>query len=152
MIGQMTALLKREIWEHRSIYVTPVAIASIVTLGTLAALIFAGGFAKELDLAIFGATNLAGDAERRVVLTGFFIGTSWLFLFAAGVLTIFLHARFAVRRAQGQKHPVLAVAADHRRGGGTGQTRDRVAGHSSLYGCCGHCDPYRQPDRHKHLG
>jgi ABC-2 type transport system permease protein len=96
----MTALLKREIWEHRSIYVTPVAIASIVTLGTLAALIFAGGFAKELDLAIFGATNLAGDAERRVVLTGFFIGTSWLFLFAAGVLTIFytLDSLYAERK------------------------------------------------------
>ena len=100
MIGHMTALLKREIWEHRSIYVTPAAIASIVTLGTLAALMFAGGFAKELDLAIFGATNLAGDAERKVVLTGFFIGTSWLFLFAAGVLTIFytLDSLYAERK------------------------------------------------------
>ena len=100
MIGQLTALLKREIWEHRSIYVTPLAIASIVTLGTLAALVFAGGFAKELDLAIFGATNLAGDAERKVVLTGFFIGTSWLFLFAAGVLTIFytLDSLYAERK------------------------------------------------------
>jgi ABC-2 type transport system permease protein len=100
MIRHMTALLKREIWEHRSIYVTPVAIASIVTLGTLAALMFAGGFAKELDIAIFGATNLAGDAERKVVLTGFFIGTSWLFLFAAGVLTIFytLDSLYAERK------------------------------------------------------
>jgi ABC-2 type transport system permease protein len=100
MIGHLTALLKREIWEHRSIYVTPVAIASIVTLGTLAALMFAGGFAKELDIAIFGATNLAGDAERKVVLTGFFIGTSWLFLFAAGVLTIFytLDSLYAERK------------------------------------------------------
>jgi len=100
MIGQLLALLKREIWEHRSIYVTPVAIASIVTLGTLAALVFAGGFARELDLAIFGATNLAGDAERKVVLTGFFIGTSWLFLFAAGVLTIFytLDSLYAERK------------------------------------------------------
>ena len=100
MIGQQVALLKREIWEHRSIYVTPLAIASIVTLGTLAALVFAGGFAKELDLAIFGATNLAGDAERKVVLTGFFVGTSWLFLFAAGVLTIFytLDSLYAERK------------------------------------------------------
>ena len=100
MIGQQLALLQREIWEHRSIYVTPLAIASIVTLGALAALVFAGGFAKELDLAIFGATNLAGDAERKVVLTGFFIGTSWLFLFAAGVLTIFytLDSLYAERK------------------------------------------------------
>lgn len=88
MIHQL-ALLKREVWEHRSIYVTPLAITSIVTLGTLAMLMFAGGFAKELDVAIFGATNIAGDAERKVALTGFFVGTSWVFLLAAMVLTVF---------------------------------------------------------------
>ncbi len=89
MIGSQLALVKREIWEHRSIYVTPLAIASIVTLGTLAMLMFAGGFAKELDVAIFGASNIASGAERQVALTGFFVGTSWAFLFAAMVLTIF---------------------------------------------------------------
>ena len=79
---------------------TPVAIASIVTLGTLAMLMFAGGFAKELDVAIFGATNIAGDAERKVALTGFFVGTSWLFLFAAMVLTVFytLDSLYAERK------------------------------------------------------
>ena len=100
MIGNQLALLKREVWEHRSIYITPLAIASIVTLGTLAMLMFAGGFAKELDIAIFGAQNLAGDAERQVALTGFFVGTSWVFLFAAMVLTIFytLDSLYAERK------------------------------------------------------
>lgn len=99
-MGQLLALLKREVWEHRSIYVTPAAIASIVTLGTLAMLIFAGGFAKELDIAIFGATNIAGDAERKIALTGFFIGTSWLFVFGAMVLTVFytLDSLYAERK------------------------------------------------------
>jgi len=100
MISNQLALLKREVWEHRSIYVTPLAIASIVTLGTLAMLMFAGGFAKELDVAIFGAQNIAGDAERRAALTGFFIGTSGLFLLAATVLTIFytLDSLYAERK------------------------------------------------------
>lgn len=100
MIGNQIALLKREVWEHRSIYVTPLAIASIVTLGTLAMLVFAGGFAKELDVAIFGAANIAGDAERKVALTGFFVGTSWVFLLAAMVLTIFytLDSLYAERK------------------------------------------------------
>ncbi|MBT8103825.1 MAG: hypothetical protein KJO95_12700 [Gammaproteobacteria bacterium] len=89
MMGNQYALLKREVWEHRSIYVTPLAIASIVTLGTLAMLMFAGGFAKELDIAIFGATNIAGDTERQAALTGFFVGTSGVFLLAATVLTVF---------------------------------------------------------------
>jgi ABC-2 type transport system permease protein len=100
MIGNQLALVKREVWEHRAIYVTPLAIASIVTLGTLAMLMFAGGFAKELDVAIFGATNIAGYAERKVALTGFFVGTSWVFLLAAMVLTIFytLDALYAERK------------------------------------------------------
>jgi ABC-2 type transport system permease protein len=100
MIANQLALIRREIWEHRSIYVTPAAIAVIVTLGTLAMLLFAGGFAKELDVAIFGAQNLAGDAERQVALTGFFIGTSWLFLFALAILTVFytLDSLYAERK------------------------------------------------------
>jgi len=100
MIANQLALLKREVWEHRSIYITPLAIASIVTLGTLAMLLFAGGFAKELDVAIFGAQNIAGDAERQAALTGFFVGTSGVFLLAAMVLTIFytLDSLYAERK------------------------------------------------------
>ena len=89
MIRNQLALVQREIWEHRSIYVTPLAITSIVALATLAMLVFAGGFAKALDVAIFGASNIASDAERKIALTGFFVGTSWVFLFAAMVLTVF---------------------------------------------------------------
>jgi len=89
MIGHHIALLKREVWEHRSIYVTPVAIATIVTLGVLAMIVFVSGFAKELDIAIFGAQNIAGENERKAALTGFFVGTSWFFLVALGILTVF---------------------------------------------------------------
>jgi len=89
MIANQVALIKREVWEHRSLYVTPLAIASIVTLGVLAGLVFASGFASELNAAIFGAQNLAGDGERRMALTAFFLGTSWLFLIALSILVIF---------------------------------------------------------------
>ncbi|MDH3821463.1 MAG: hypothetical protein OEU59_10100, partial [Gammaproteobacteria bacterium] len=89
MINHYLALVRRELWEHRSIWVTPIAIASVVTLGTLTALVFSGKFAEELDVAIFAAQNLAGDTERRVVLTGFFFVSSQLFLLGLGVLTIF---------------------------------------------------------------
>lgn len=100
MISHQLALIKRELWEHRSIYVTPAAIATIVTLGVLAMLMFASGFAKELDVAIFGAQNLAGDAERKAALTGFFVGTSWVFLVAVMFLTVFysLDALYAERK------------------------------------------------------
>ena len=100
MINHYIALMRREFWEHRSIWVTPLAIASIVTLGTLTALMFAGEFARELDVAIFGAQNIAGDTERKAVLTGFFVGSSWLFLIALSILTIFytLDSLYAERK------------------------------------------------------
>ena len=100
MMEHYIALIKREAWERRSIWVTPLAIASVVTLGTLTALMFAGDFAKELDVAIFGAQNLAGDMERRAVLTGFFLGSSWLFLLGLSILTAFytLDSLYAERK------------------------------------------------------
>ena len=100
MIGHQLALIKRELWEHRSIYVTPAAIAVIVTLGVLAMLMLASGFGKELEMAIFGAQNIAGDAERRAALTGFFVMTSWVFLVALMFLTVFysLDSLYAERK------------------------------------------------------
>lgn len=100
MIKHQLALVKRELWEHRSIFVTPIAIGSIVTLGVLAMLVFASGFAAELDIAIFGAQNLAGDPERTAALTGFFLGTSWVFMMALAILTVFysLDSLYAERK------------------------------------------------------
>jgi len=100
MITHQLALIRREIWEHRSIYVTPMAIASIVTLGVFAMLIFASGFAAELDAVIFGATNIAGETERKAALTLYFLGTSWLFLVALAILTVFycLDSLYAERK------------------------------------------------------
>ncbi len=100
MIGHYVALIKREFWEHRSIWVTPVAIATVITLGTLTALMFAGEFADELNVVIFGAQNLAGDTERRALLTGFFVGLSPLFLLGLAILVIFyaLDSLYAERK------------------------------------------------------
>lgn len=100
MITNQLALIRREIWEHRSIYITPMAIAIIVTLGVFAMLIFASGFAAELDAVIFGATNIAGETERKAALTLYFLGTSWLFLVALAILTVFycLDSLYAERK------------------------------------------------------
>ena len=100
MIGHYVALIKRELWEHRSIFVTPIVIASVVTLGTLTALVFVGEFQNELNLAIFGAQNVAGETERKAVLTGLFLGSSWLFVLGLSVLTVFyaLDSLYAERK------------------------------------------------------
>jgi ABC-2 type transport system permease protein len=100
MINHYFALVRRELWEHRAIYVTPLVIGTIVTLGTLTALMFASEFQQELNIAIFGAQNVAGEFERRAALTAFYGGTSWLFLLGLGVLTVFyaLDALYAERK------------------------------------------------------
>jgi ABC-2 type transport system permease protein len=100
MIGHYVALIRRELWEHRSIFVTPLVIAAVVTLGTLTALVFVGEFREQLDIAIFGAQNVAGETERKAVLTGLFVGSSWLFLLGLGVLTVFyaLDSLYAERK------------------------------------------------------
>ncbi len=100
MISHYVALMKREFWEHRSIWVAPVAISSIIVLGTLTALMFAGDFAKELNVAIFGAQNVAGDGHRKAILTGFFLTSSPLFLLALGILVVFysLDSLYAERK------------------------------------------------------
>ena len=100
MISNQIPLVRRELWEHRSIFVTPIAIGTVVTLGVLTMLMFASGFAAELDVAIFGAQNLAGDAERKMALTVFFLGTSWIFIVALAFLTVFysLDSLYAERK------------------------------------------------------
>ncbi len=100
MIGHQLALIRREIWEHRSIYVTPIAIAVIVSLVSLAGMVTVSAFDKEVNMALFGASNIAGDAERQAALTVFFLGTSWVFLFALAILITFytLDSLYAERK------------------------------------------------------
>ena len=89
MIANQFALVRREIWEHRSIYIVPMVVAIIMSVTMLAVVIGASAFNKEIEAAIFGASNLVGDAERRFALTGFFAATSWIFLVALAILTVF---------------------------------------------------------------
>ena len=100
MIGHQLALIRREIWEHRAIYVTPIAIAVIVSLISLAGMVTVSAFDKEVHMALFGASNIAGDAERQAALTVFFLGTSWDFLLALAILTTFytLDSLYAERK------------------------------------------------------
>ena len=100
MIGNQLALIKREIWEHRAIYVTPIAIAVVVSLVSLAGMVTISAFDKEVNMALFGASNIAGDAEREAAMTVFFLGTSWVFLFGLAILTTFytLDSLYAERK------------------------------------------------------
>ena len=101
MINQQLALVRREIWEHRSIWITPAAVASVVTFIVIAMVImttaigeaFNPDFEKIIDATV-------PDAIRRAALAGILIGNTTVFLMAMWFLTAFycLDALYADRK------------------------------------------------------
>ena len=100
MIGHQLALLKRELWEHRSIYVTPLAIAVVMSLVSIAGLVTVSAFDDQVRMAILGASNIVGDNERQAAMTMVFLGTSWVFLLTLSILITFysLDSLYAERK------------------------------------------------------
>ncbi len=88
MIVHQLTLIRREIWEHRSIWMTPLVIALIVSLMSLTGQVVVSGFDQAVDIAILGASNV-GENERRAAITAFLVGISILFILAMLVLTVF---------------------------------------------------------------
>ncbi|MEX2125050.1 MAG: hypothetical protein WD795_14235 [Woeseia sp.] len=99
MIGNQVALIRRELWEHRAIYVTPVVIALIVSIMAITGQVVVSAFDQAVDIAILGATNL-GEAERSAAISVLMTGVSGLLVLAMWVLTVFysLDALYAERK------------------------------------------------------
>ncbi len=87
MIRIQLALLRREMWEHRSLYVTPIVIALLVILIALTGNISIGAI-EHVDLGIVGASSMP-ENTRAAALTGIMIALSSTFVFAMWILTIF---------------------------------------------------------------
>lgn len=100
MIYRQIALVRRELWEHRSLYVTPVVVGLVMTLMLLTGYVFASGFHELVDLGIVGAQNMLADAHRRAALGAFLFGIASIFFLASGILAIFycLDALYAERK------------------------------------------------------
>lgn len=99
MIKTQWALLQREIWEHRSIYVTPAVIIGIVVLLSITGQVAVSAFDEAVDLAILGASNV-GERERAAAISVLTTGVTTLFIMAMSVLTIFylLDSLYAERK------------------------------------------------------
>ena len=97
MQGQL-ALLQRELWEHRSIYVVPIVVAFVMTLAALTGQVSINGM-EHVDIGIVGASNMPDNA-RAAVLSGIMIGLSTTFVFSMWILTIFyaLDSLYAERK------------------------------------------------------
>lgn len=93
------ALLRRELWEHRSIYVVPLVIALVVSLMSVTGQVVVSAFDHAIDLAILGASNL-GERERALSITALMTAISTPFVLTMWVLSVFylLDSLYAERK------------------------------------------------------
>jgi ABC-2 type transport system permease protein len=90
MINQQLALVRREIWEHRSIWVTPAAVAAVVTLLAIAMVVAIGAFGEAVNADIGKIADMtAPENVRRAALAASLIGNTTVFIFAMWFLTLF---------------------------------------------------------------
>ncbi len=99
MINTQVALIRREVWEHRALYVVPAVLALVVTLTAITGQVAVSSAGQQIDIAILGAANL-GDTERSAGLNVFMLAMSWIFVMTMGIMTIFyaLDALYAERK------------------------------------------------------
>ena len=88
MIAHQLALIKREFWEHRSIWVTPGAIALLICVATLTGETLLSEYGEAVDVAIAGASN-AGEVHRRAMLMGAMAAMTLFFAIGAVVVMMF---------------------------------------------------------------
>lgn len=98
MIRIQFALLRRELWEHRAIFVVPLVVAVLMTLTSLTGQVSINDM-EQVDMGLLGASNMPENA-RAAALTGIMFGLSTPFIFAMWILTIFyaLDSLYAERR------------------------------------------------------
>ncbi|MEQ9563350.1 MAG: ABC-2 transporter permease, partial [Woeseiaceae bacterium] len=99
MMSTQLVLLRRELWEHPSIYVTPLVIALIISMLSITGQVSISAYDHIVDVAILGATNL-GESQRASAITVLMISLSVLFVLSMWVLTIFytLDSLYAERK------------------------------------------------------
>ena len=90
MIGHQLALIRRELWEHRAIFVTPVVIGLLLSLAVL----MTGGIASAVpgDMVakgIVAASNAASDLHRSAMINGLLFVPSTVIFVGMSILVIF---------------------------------------------------------------
>ena len=98
MIQSQFALIQRELWEHRSIYIAPAVLAFLVSLLVLTGSISVNGH-EFIDIGIVSASNLPENA-RAAALTGIVFGLWFPFILVLCILAVFysLDSLYAERK------------------------------------------------------
>jgi len=101
MMMNQLALVRRELWEHRSIWITPAAVAFVVTFIAIAIVIMVAAFGEAVNPEIEKiADATVPEVVRRAALAGVLVANTSVFAMAMWFLTIFycLDALYAERK------------------------------------------------------
>lgn len=82
------ALIRRELLEHRSLYVVPAVLGMILVLLEITGHVTVGAFGKQVDFALLGATHI-GVNERGALISLMMSMMSFFFILEMLVLTTF---------------------------------------------------------------
>ena len=88
MIHTQLALLQRELWEHRSIYVAPLTVALVIALLSVTGQVAVSAFDQQVDLTILGASNL-GENQRAAAISVLTSAISIMLMMSMAVLSLF---------------------------------------------------------------
>ena len=99
MVANQLALIRREIWEHRALYVVPAVTGLIIVLLEMTGYAAMGVFGEEIDFALLGAGHI-NEAQRGVFVAALMTGLAGIFVLAMWVLIVFytLDALYAERK------------------------------------------------------
>jgi ABC-2 type transport system permease protein len=90
MIPTQFALIRREIWEHRSIWITPAAVAFVLTFVAIAAVIMVAAFGEAVNPEIEKLADATiPEVVRRAALAGILLVNTSVFVLAMWFLTVF---------------------------------------------------------------
>jgi len=99
MISNQLALIRRELWEHHSLYVVPVVLGLVLILVEITGQASISAYGTHIDMALLGATNISAN-ERGAAVSALLSMFTGLFIVAMLFLTVFysLDALYSERK------------------------------------------------------
>ena len=88
MIENQLALIRREFWEHRSLYVVPAILGLVLVLVEITGQVSISAFGTHIDMALLGATNISAN-ERGAAISAMLATSSILFVIAMLFIAVF---------------------------------------------------------------
>jgi len=89
MIGHQLALIKRELWEHRAIMITPIVIGLLLSFAVMMTGGIASAFPDEVAKGIVAVSNAATDLHRSAMVNGLLFVPSTVIFVGMSILVIF---------------------------------------------------------------